>query len=165
MILGAFIIVIVGVLVVNYFKKSDKGTTIPGANTVTKESNITPTKDGTYIVKKGETLWSIAEEAYGSGYNWVDIAKENKIANGNEIEIGQKLNIPDIESKTPTVNKTKLSESKITGDTYTVVKGDSLWKIAVRAYGDGYKWVKIAKENHLINPDLIHQGNQLNLSR
>jgi len=166
MILGAFIIVIVGILVVNYFKKSDKGTTIPGASTVTEENNIIPTKGGSHIVKVGETLWSIAEDAYGSGYNWVDIAKENKIANGNKIEVGQKLNIPDVESKTPTVNKAELlSESKITGNTYTVVKGDSLWKIAVRAYGDGYKWVEIARENHLANPNIIHRGNQLNLPR
>ena len=161
MILGAFIIVIVGILVINYFKKSDEGTTIPGSNTTTEENNTVPTKGGTHIVKKGETLWSIAEDAYNSGYNWVDIARENKIANGNKIEVGQKLNIPDVKSKTPTVNKTKLSESKITGNTYTVVKGDSLWKIAVRAYGDGYKWVEIAKENHLANPNLIHQGNRL----
>jgi nucleoid-associated protein YgaU len=45
------------------------------------------------------------------------------------------------------------------------VKGDSLWKIAVRAYGDGYKWVSIAKANKLVNPNLIHSGNVLTLPR
>jgi nucleoid-associated protein YgaU len=44
---------------------------------------------------------------------------------------------------------------------YTVVKGDSLWSIAVKAYGDGYKWVSIAKANKLDNPNVIHAGNVL----
>jgi len=48
---------------------------------------------------------------------------------------------------------------------YTVVAGDSLWNIAVREYGDGYAWTKIATANNLINPDLIHAGNVLRLPR
>lgn len=54
---------------------------------------------------------------------------------------------------------------KISGDSYTVVKGDNLWNIAVRAYGDGYKWVEIAKLNNLANPDIIHPGNVFKLPR
>lgn len=46
-----------------------------------------------------------------------------------------------------------------------MVKGDHLWGIAVRAYGDGYKWVEIARENNLVNPNLIHPGNVLSLPR
>ncbi len=57
------------------------------------------------------------------------------------------------------------NQAPITGATYEVVKGDSLWKIAVRAYGDGYQWVKIARENKLVNPNLIHPGNLLALPR
>ncbi len=51
----------------------------------------------------------------------------------------------------------------ISGATYTVVRGDHLWSIAVRAYGDGYRWVDIAAENELVNPNLIHAGNVLRL--
>jgi nucleoid-associated protein YgaU len=57
------------------------------------------------------------------------------------------------------------SDISITGDTYVIQKGDSLWKIAVRAYGDGFKWVEIAKANDLENPDLIHSDNELKLPR
>jgi len=38
-----------------------------------------------------------------------------------------------------------------------------LWKIAEREYGDGFKWVEIAKLNNLKNPDLIEKGQILKL--
>lgn len=72
---------------------------------------------------------------------------------------------------TPTIqNEQTLSTSvssvePISGATYTVQKGDNLWKIAVRAYGDGYKWVDIANANHLQHPNLIHPGNTFTLPR
>lgn len=56
-----------------------------------------------------------------------------------------------------------VQRTSITGGSYTVVKGDTLWDIAVRKYGDGYKWVAIAKANHLANPNLIHPGNVFTL--
>jgi nucleoid-associated protein YgaU len=53
----------------------------------------------------------------------------------------------------------------IIGSSYTVVKNDSLWKISVRAYGDGFKWTEIAQNNNIANPGLIHPGNTLTLPR
>lgn len=159
MVLGAIVIVIVGILVVNYFK--DKG-----AGSISTNS-VQTTSPGEHIVVKGETLWSIAEDSFGSGYNWVDIKSANSLKT-DTIEVGQKLIIPDVTPKKPTAtkNSTAISTAEtITGDTYTVVKGDCLWKIAVRAYGDGFKWVEIAKANKLVNPGLIHAGNTLTLPR
>lgn len=156
MVLGAIVIVVVGVLLVNYFR--EKGITLPGLRT---EQPVTAEK--THSVAKGETLWAIAEKYYGSGYNWVDIAKANNLANPGVIEVGQTLTIPDVEPLKPTT--TIKADEAISGATYQVVRGDNLWKIAVRAYGDGYKWVDIAKENKLANPDLIHAGNILVIPR
>lgn len=44
--------------------------------------------------------------------------------------------------------------------TYTVVKGDSLSKIAKRLYGDAQQWRKIyeANKDQIKNPDLIQPG-------
>ncbi len=44
--------------------------------------------------------------------------------------------------------------------TYTVVKGDSLSKIAKRMYGDAQQWRKIyeANKDQIKNPDLIQPG-------
>ena len=158
MVLGAIVIVIVGVLIVNYFKDKSVGT-------IPSNSSQTSTKE--HVVVKGETLWSIAEDSFGSGYNWVDLKSENSLKTEN-IEVGQKLTIPDVSPKQPTSTKkvaTVTQATPVTGTTYTVARGDSLWKIAVRTYGDGYKWVAIAKANKLVNPNIIHAGNVLTLPR
>ena len=122
------------------------------------------TEAKTHFVEKGETLWSIAEKYYGSGYNWVDISESNKLANSNLIEEGKELFIPNVESKVSTTSLVE-PDKAINGESYTVEKGDNLWNIAVRAYGDGYKWVEISRENNLQNPNLIFAGNTLSLPR
>lgn len=49
------------------------------------------------------------------------------------------------------------------GKTYTVVRGDSLSKIAKREYGDAGKWRTIFEANKDVieNPDLIEPGQEL----
>ncbi|HEX5933651.1 MAG TPA: 5'-nucleotidase C-terminal domain-containing protein [Pseudorhizobium sp.] len=47
--------------------------------------------------------------------------------------------------------------------TYTVVRGDSLWKIAEATYGDGERWTQISEANSLRNPDLLEIGQELEL--
>jgi len=170
MVLGAIVIVVVGILVVNYFKSVETGTTLPTGQE-TEQNGPTITRDGVtiHIVQEGDNLWGIAERYYDSGYNWVDIAFENELANPGLIDMGQELVIPSVDPKEPTVSIAQeiLDQQiqPISGATYTAVPGDSLWNIAVRAYGDGYRWVDIAQENELVNPDLIHAGNVLVLPR
>lgn len=161
MALGAIVIVVAGILVFNYFRNRPAGESLPPA---TNEEATTPTTGKTYTVVAGDNLWKIAEAAYGSGYNWKDIAQENNIVNPDQIEVGQKLSIPQVASATPTVTQTTGNQA-ITAATYTVVRGDNLWNIAVRAYGDGYQWTKIANANKLVHPNLIHSGNVLILPR
>ena len=53
-----------------------------------------------------------------------------------------------------------------TGDTYTVVSGDSLSKIATHHYGDAAKWHQIYEANKDLigsNPNLIQVGQVLTL--
>jgi len=71
-------------------------------------------------------------------------------------------------SATPTPVPTTTAQpdkTAVSGNSYTVVAGDDLWDIAVRAYGDGYKWVEIARANKLENPNIIHPGNVFTLPR
>lgn len=51
-------------------------------------------------------------------------------------------------------------------ETYTVVKGDSLWAIAKRQYGDGNRWGSIYDANKDVigsNPNLIYPGQVLTI--
>lgn len=122
----------------------------------------------TYTVKPGDDLWKIAESQYHDGYQWVAIAKANNLTNPGVINVGNTLTLPSITS-TPTQaaqqDQVTLSGPKITGNTYVIMHGDDLWSIAVRAYGDGYKWTDIAKANNLTSPDLIFSGNTLKIPR
>jgi len=162
MVLGAIVLIIVGILIANYFKDKNSGSIPANSTQISAASEHT--------VAQGETLWSIAEDSFGSGYNWVDIKSANNLES-DAIEVGQKLTIPDnTEPKEPTTTEetqTIVSEEtkSIDGATYTVEKGDSLWNIAVRAYGDGFRWTEIAKANDLANPNVIHSGNVLILPR
>ena len=51
------------------------------------------------------------------------------------------------------------------GRTYTVVKGDSLSRIAQHQYGDANKWRKIYEANRdlIKDPDLIYPGQALKI--
>lgn len=158
-VLGAIVLIIVGSLTIKYLR-SDKGSIpeelLSGINSVESTNKV-------HKVEKNETLWKIAVTYYEDGFKWVDIATENKLANASEIEVGQELIIPDIELEKVVVSDEVDTTDSITTDTYTVQKGDSLWKIAVRSYGDGYQWNKIAKVNNLSHPSLIHVGNVLTI--
>ncbi len=129
---------------------------------------ITEMSAKTYTVKQGDSLWTIAESVYNSGYRWVDIARANNLGNPNEIEEGMILKLPKV-TLTPTSTLTPTPQIQIgqaiKESFYTVKKGDSLWNIALRSYADGYRWVDIARANNLENPDLIFSGNTLKIPR
>jgi len=174
--LMGIVVVIIGVLFagsiikVQHIKETSSISTVSvpsGTNlrTVTQgESGI----NNTYTVSQGDSLWNIADKVYGSGYNWVDIARANHLENPNILNEGSVLIIPKatpiiLETVTPALQN--VFERSIKSNTYTVEKGDSLWEIAVRSYENGYRWVDIAKANNLDNPNLIFSGNVLKIPR
>ncbi len=166
MTLGLAVVLVIGVLIVNYMRQGKSASTT--SEETTQEEGAKTPPGGTHVVKAGETLWSIAEDSYKSGYNWVDIQKANNITDPNNIEEGQSLTIPEakpivIEQKGQIAASSSVETGKTVTKKYTVVRGDDLWDIAVKEYGSGYDWVKIAKANNLVNPDLIHSGNVLTL--
>jgi len=138
-----------------------------------------------YTVQSDDSLWNISEKMYNSGYNWVSIAQANHIANPGKIYKGDTLIIPQVTpivvaqgnttpTQTPMITHPSNSSPSqsplqpshtIIGTTYVIVHGDNLWNIAVRAYGDGYKWVNIARANNLTNPGLIFSGNSITIPR
>lgn len=178
MILGALIILVVGILVFNYFNrsKSDLG---PAQTTTGEQQDVTTANlPGKYTVKEDDTLFTIAQQYYNDGYKYTEIVKANNLQNPNQIETGQVLEIPKIEdaalSDAPLMEEPSDTQPEmikqnwgpvITSDTYTVVKDDWLSKIAGRAYGDIFAYDKIAKANNIQNPDLIEVGMVLKIPR
>lgn len=187
MILGIVTVLVVGFLVVNYWRQN-RPADINGDGEKTKQgvtemiNDVSVVDEGgekfpselpkTYTVQRGDHLWKIAEENYGSGYNWVDIARENDLRDPNVLLVGQELELPrsavkivekeEVEDPATTL---KPGQSVIEGDRYIVEKGDTLWDIAVRAYQDGYKWPELAAANDIENPDIIEVGMELNIPR
>jgi nucleoid-associated protein YgaU len=160
MFLGALIILITGFYVVRYFRNLDTQNTLPEPGMI--EEKEIGTTGGNYTIQKGDTLWKIAERQYGDGFQWTKIAQANNLEDPSALEEGQTLVVPGLDKE---AGVSQVAANPISGATYQVEKGDSLWEIAVRAYGDGFQWTKIAEENSLDNPDIIHYGNILTLPR
>ena len=180
-IMGGVVVVIMAAMIFNYFKsvnKNGKITDESASNASVTEETTPKELPATYKVKQGDDLWHISEKYYNSGYNYIDIAKANKLANPSAIEVGQDLVIPKVEAKkttvvkaeqkTTVVTKAQVTKISIEGAKYTTVKGDHLWSIAVRAYGDGYAWTKIYNANKKVigrNPSILFSGVELTLPR
>ncbi len=165
MALGLLVVVVIGILLFNAYSSREKpGLKTEETSTEERKSDIVslPTS---HVVAADENLWLIAERYFGSGYNWPDIVKENQLINPDSLEVGQILIIPKVTTILPITGINNKAEFPITGNSYTVMENDNLWEIAVRAYGDGYQWVKIAQANNLLDPDTIHTGNLLTLPR
>ena len=167
--MGVLVVLVVALLIFKYFQGLGKSLPIltkPEEKPSTQTSSESPKN---HQVALGENLWQISLKYYNSGYNWTDIAKANKLTDPNKIFVGETLVIPYVEPKmvkesSITITSQKLS-SPITQNEYQVVKGDNLWDISVRAYGDGFQWPKISQANKLVNPGLIHSGNVLVIPR
>lgn len=60
-------------------------------------------------------------------------------------------------------NNSRPTESQ-PSQTYTVQKGDSLWRICQKYLGDGNRYKEIARLNNISNPNLIYVGQVIRLS-
>ncbi len=96
--------------------------------------------DTVYVVKKGDTLSGIAAK-YGTTYQ--ALAEYNGITNPNIISVGQKIKIPKKgATAAPTVRK------------HTVVRGDTLWALAVKYLGNGSRYPEIMKASGITSTTL-----------
>ncbi|MFA6518559.1 MAG: LysM peptidoglycan-binding domain-containing protein [Candidatus Shapirobacteria bacterium] len=162
MFLGLLVVVAVAVVVVNYFQKQRGSVSVPGTTSElalvgegSLEEKVEEKKEvkltaGEYMVKKGDSLWKIAVAQLGDGYKWTEIAQINGLKNPSLLAVGQVL---------------KISAPAEEMVDYQVKNGDSLWKIAVTQYGDGFKWTEIWNLNRVVipNPNMIRVGTVLRM--
>jgi len=71
---------------------------VPAGGTVAPAPAPAPmpvaTGESIHVVKRGDTLWSIAQRYYGRGARWREIAGANGITDSKKLPIGLQLTIP-----------------------------------------------------------------------
>ena len=117
-----------------------------GSHSQSSTSAQSSSSNGTYTVKSGDTLWSIAND---NDMTVAQLKQKNDLSN-DTIYVGQTLNVSSTKSASTT--STALA-------TYTVKSGDSLWQIA----SANWTTVNQLKALNNLSSDLIYAGQQLKL--
>jgi nucleoid-associated protein YgaU len=115
-----------------------------------------------YTVRQGDTLWGISRRLTGDPKNWPVLLERNNAAyeigvgetfieNPDRIYPGQRIFAPVSDGAGRSVLE------------YHVLRGESLWRIAERIYGDPLLWHQIYADNRatITDPDLIYPGQVL----
>lgn len=92
-----------------------------------------------YRIKRGDTLWEIAQRFLGDGSKYRDIMRYNGLIS-ETIYPGQIIRVP-VEATNVTI-------------TYEVKSGDTLWGIARRFLGDGSRYEEIMQLSGLDNENI-----------
>jgi LysM repeat protein len=136
--------------------------TVEPSPEATAEPTDTPTPNAaaTYTVQAGDNLFRIALRF---GTTTSVLAAENGIVNPSLIYVGQVLKLP---GSTPSTSPTATPKPDVTptavpsGQTYVVVPGDTLFKIAVR---NSTTVAQILAINTISNPNIIYVGQKITL--
>jgi membrane-bound lytic murein transglycosylase D len=123
--------------------------------TPNKKSLPPKSEEITYTIKKGDSLWSIANEMgvnIGALSQWNHIHPEKKIIPGDKLKI-KMVNAPDPSDKSLGMMKRKEI-------VYVVKEGDSLWSIAQKF---NLTISEIKTWNQINGGDLIHPSDRLKL--
>lgn len=126
-ILGVLIVIIVAVLIFNYFNRArdiDTSSTQTSAETtgdVAKED-----LPGNYTIKAGDTLFTIAEKYYDSGWEYIRIVEANKMTDENNISEGQVIIIPKAEDQALSASAAPATDSAVTDTVLTTAASPSL---------------------------------------
>ena len=127
---------------------------IPGASDKAKTHSIAQRR-ANYTVKKGDTLWDLSRK-YGVSLS--TLVQANGLYSGRQLQIGQKLYIPDRSAQESKLARQKAEKAHRKLVKYRVRSGDNLWSIA-RKFGVSAK--QLQAWNDLSGNSLIHPGDRL----
>ena len=143
-------------------------------NTLSGTLNFIVTEE-TIKLKAGDTVKLKGLGSYLSGNYYVQDITRQISSNGYshsatliKTDFGKSLKTSTSTTNKKTKKKTPKKQKKVASSpkassakrTYTVKRGDCLWNIAKRFYGNGAKYTKIydANTNKIANPNLIYPG-------
>lgn len=125
-------------------------------------------KARTYTVAAGDTLGAIAQDQLGGVAHTQALMAANPGVDPARMSVGTVLVLPDVGSgpvasaaRTQAAPKAAPASSDL--GSYVVQEGDSLWKIADRALGDGSRFKDIERVNPDLDPDRLRVGQRIQL--
>lgn len=116
-----------------------------------KDTQAWANRRANYIVRQGDSLWSIAREFKT---NPDTLLKANGLKSGAILSIGQKMFIPDAGGTAARSAQAKIEVARQNLVSYQIRSGDTLWNIAQRfevSPTDLRKWNQLA-ENEILQP-------------
>ncbi|MCX5788399.1 MAG: LysM peptidoglycan-binding domain-containing protein [Elusimicrobia bacterium] len=143
----------------------------PVPSAVSAEPAIVTRQSGrSYVVRKGDRLWSIAQRFYGDGFKWPLIEGANPQVKGSQLSAGDTLVIPALPAEAPPAAARRVQEEPAAPAPapvpvpsvragrpvgmrtdlawrHTVKQGETLWRISTRYYGTPGRWDLIVKAN------------------
>jgi nucleoid-associated protein YgaU len=120
-----------------------------------------PPEDGKYIVQPNDTLWAVSEKVYGNGRYFKAIAQHNRsqLPRPDRLTVGTVISVPPVSvleqnypALCPKQRKSALVKSRtmpastrqrLSGDSYVVEEGDTLFDIARHELGKASRWAEI----------------------
>jgi nucleoid-associated protein YgaU len=114
--------------------------------------------------KLGDSVKDLAVDMISDKVKLSGDAKSPDILEKAILLAGNLKGVKSVDSDGLLLNSEKPS-SDLGSQFYTIVKGDSLWKIAKKFYGDGNKYPEIFEANREVikDPDLIYPGQTIRI--
>ncbi|WP_291382497.1 lytic transglycosylase domain-containing protein [Demequina sp.] len=128
------------------------GATAPPAAPTSFLAAPQASQTSTYIVRSGDTLWSIARSVNTSV---TSLAQANRLSNPSLIRAGQALTVPGLAGAPVVATDKNVGSLSSTTSAYIVRAGDTMAAIA-RRYGTTVS--ALAQTNNIANPSLIRIG-------
>ena len=109
---------------------------------------VEPPRFRTYVVRRDETMQTIAQRELGSVAMWRAVARSNPSIDPNRLRVGAELRIPlDPQNIQGIDGAEEAIEGDIGETRYVVKRGDTLSEIASTIYGRSRLWTLIRDAN------------------
>jgi len=79
------------------------------------------------------------------------------------ISIERAVDIPNAVAREPEPTASALQPTAPRAFTHVVVRGDTLWHIAIRYIGDPWQYPELARMSHIKDPDWIYPGDRIRI--